>query len=207
MIQSQLASHIEIKYNPLGIPSTNVPSTGLVQLFSGIAQGVSKIQRIGDRIALKRLAMRCKVVCSTGGIFASADSYNVVRIILIRWLADDAVETPVLSKVLALPTGTTDYTIAPYNNDAGEKFIVIDDFVTVVFNTPTYTGTGVNVEAGYGHVRLFQREYMKFGEPHIEYTANATTGVGNLYMLAVSDSTVSPSPQLLYNLDVEYEDA
>lgn len=206
-VKAILGSKIESKYFISGYQNT-VSNAGTVVDLSLIGQGVGSAERTGDKVNLSRVSLIYQVNCSTGGAFASADAYNALRLILFRWKDDSGNYFPTVADILSLPAAHGDLVMAAYFLDQGENFHIVYDKVVTVFNSPVYTGTGVNVEAGANHSWCSgMMEVSNLGPRVIEFEGAGTTGSGKLFMLAVSDSTFTPHPNLTLTTQLKYTDA
>lgn len=206
-VKAILGSKIESKYFISGYQNT-VSNSGVITDLSSIAQGVGSVERTGDTVNLTRVSLIYQVNCSSGGAFASADSYNALRLILFRWKDDSGNYVPTVTDILSLPAAHGDLVMAVYNLNQGENFHIIYDKIVTVFNSPVYTGTGVNVEAGANHSWCSgMLDLSQLGPRVIEFEGAGTTGSGKLFMLAVSDSTFTPHPNLTLTTQLKYTDA
>jgi len=207
MVTGKLTENIETKFAILDSSGISVLTTGTITDLSTIGQGVTRDDRVGDRLRLKKLDWRCKVVASTGGLLASADAYDTVRVILFRWWDDTAVNPPLLGNILKQGASGTDYTVASLNADDAEQYSIISDECYVVYNTTVYNGSALAVEPGPGHVAFVKKSFTPPGDKHVTYVNNANTGVGHVFMLAISDSAFTPHPTMAYAMLLEYTDA
>lgn len=198
---------IETKYAILDSNSTSLVSTGTIVDLSTIGQGVTRDDRVGDRLKLKKLYWRIKIVASSGGLLVSADAFDTVRVILFRWWDDTAVNLPLLGNILKQGASGLDYTLASYNKDDKEQYTILSDNVYVVYNTTVYNGSALAVEPGPGHVASVVKTLDPRGDAHVYYNNNANTGVGHVFVLLVSDSAFTPHPTCAYALQLEYTDA
>lgn len=207
IVKGSLNDHIEPKAAILDSSGVSILTTATITDLTTIGQGVTRDDRVGDRLRLKALTWRSKIVASAGGLLASADSYDTVRIIVFRWWDDTAVNPPLLGNILKQGASGTDYTVASHNVDDKEQYTILMDETVVVYNSPTYNGSAISTEPGPGHVALQNRTFTKFGDPHVFFNNNANSGVGHVHVLYVSDSSFTPHPTMAYALLLEYEDA
>jgi hypothetical protein len=206
-VKGKLSENIETKFAILDSSGISALTTGTFVDLSTIGQGVTRDDRVGDRLVLKKLDWRCKIVASTGGLLASADAYDTVRVILFRWWDDTAVNTPLLGNILKQGASGTDYTVASLNKDDAEQYTLLSDDCYVVYNTTVYNGSALAVEPGPGHVAFVKKTIVPGGDKHVTYVNNANTGVGHVFMLVVSDSAFTPHPIISYAMLLEYTDA
>lgn len=207
IVVGKLNDHVEPKAAILDSSGVSILTTATITDLSTIGQGVTRDDRVGDRLQLIKLTWRNKIIASTGGLLASADAYDTVRVILFRWWDDSAVNPPLLGNILKQGAGGTDYTVASLNVDDKEQYTILMDETVVVYNTTVYNGTALTVEPGFGHVAIQNRTLPLRGDKHIYYNNNANTGVGHVYVLYVSDSAFTPHPTMAYALLLEYQDA
>lgn len=207
MVKGGFEQHVETKHAINDSAAADVLTTGTLADITLIGQGATQDTRVGDRILLKKLTLRAKMVASAGGLLVSADAYDTIRLIVFRWWGDNAVDVPGLSKILELGNNDTDYTVASHNQDDKEMFTIISDETFVVYNTTVYNGSALAVEPGPGHVAIVTKSLPIKGDKHVYYNVGANSGSGHLYLLSVSDSGFTPHPKLNFSMLLEYEDA
>lgn len=147
------------------------------------AQGDSDSTRSGDRITIKSLQIR--------GTLASADAYNIMRVIIFQYLGDDGVAVPTSGQVLeGTYFNTVNHVNAPYAKDyVGYKVIVLWDSTYVVDQDDVAKQFQLMLTAG---------NFKKKAKPFIQYQAGTSNGVGNLYMMVVSDSGAVTHPSISF---------
>lgn len=167
-----LNKKVEKKYfdtNNAGV-LTNVSA---LNKLTGVPQGTTDSQRVGDKLTLKNLQYTLQMVGS--------DSYNRFRITIIRWNRDDNADVPTSGRIYQ-NLGLTIH--SPFNFDSLRK----GDF-TVLHDKVYYTV--LNQSNALKDIK----KYIKVGSG-INFNAGGTTGEGHLYSVLTSDSGVAPHPAI-----------
>lgn len=160
--------------------------SGNVQDVSIIPQGDGDTERIGDNINAYSLSLRMDM--------SNADDTNLYRVVVFQWLAST---TPTPSDILT-DTSTVYACLSQYINDKvgkGKSALILYD-KTFALNAP-YSG-GVEHKVAYKKIKLRRRK--------IQYQTGGTTGVGKVYILAISDSAATSHPALLFDCRLHYTD-
>lgn len=159
--------------------------------LTATSQGDTDSTRSGDRITIKSLQLR--------GTLTVADTHNIMRIIIFQYLGDDAVAVPTSGQVLEAPYyGTYNHVNSPYAKDfVGYKTIVLWDS-TYVLNQDN--------QAKQFQIMLTAANFRKKAKPYIQYQGGTSNGVGNIYLMAVSDSGAATHPSLSFASRLRYID-
>lgn len=174
MIKSSMLKVMEPKSFDQGLTANpGNGGTSILQKCTTITQGDTDTSRDGDQLYVEWTEARYNVIVNT------TDVSNLVRVIVFCWHLDDGGQAPTAS--LILQSSTTP--LSSYNRDSVKErlFTVLNDGLHAVYS------------GGIGQISHHYRNQKKF---KITYTAGGTTGKNNVYVLAVSDSSVSPFPVL-----------
>jgi len=187
----------------------SVSSSGSIVSLSDVAQGDTYQTRDGDNLRLSKVNFNYKCLASAGGLFASSDDYNTVRVILFRWNVNSGATNPTVAHILTNQGSSTDLTIAPYTLNQDSAFHIVYDKTHLLYNTPVYDGTNLDTKAGPGHLAIAKKVFYgrKLGAKDIKYVNNTTSGFGKLYMLLVSDSAYLPSPSVNWQVQILFTDS
>lgn len=210
IVQSEISP--EMKNVIYEEPATSVTSAGyLVDITAGIAKGLEDYERVGDTIKLKEMLFNYEVLMGQSLIFTT-DTYNHVRIIVFRWYGQAGpAALPTIGDVLST-TGLVTNVFKQYNQqniDAGLLRICYDRSHEI-FSTPVYTGSvtqnfpGVDSTDGVMNKKL---SLKKLGKHDVNWSDNATYGSNHIFLLAISDSTVSPHPEFEWSSTIRYTDS
>lgn len=164
---------------------TTVTTSATIWALSLVTVGNTDLTRSGDRITIKSLQVK--------GTYSAGDTTNHLRVICFQYIADSGAAGPVASEVLQSSfVGSVNIINAPYAKDfAGYKTIILYD--------KTFSMTlGANADGGpaNGHFQfmLTSKDFKKGkANPMIQYQAGGTNGVGNIYLMAMSDSAGVPN--------------
>jgi len=162
---------------------SNVTSTATQTVtfnkVSTVGPGTGNAQRIGNKIHAKHISLR--------GTIILADTSNVVRVILFKWLMNDGSDAPGAAEIL---TETTD----PQSNLVPLKpsrFKVLKDQVF-------HLDTAHIVRTFIWKIKL---------EYDLTFDPSTNTGIGQLYYLILSDSGAVPNPAYDINTQLVYVDS
>lgn len=164
----------------------SIDTTGIIiPLSPSIPQGFTESNRIGDIIQLKHLYFRYSLTYG--------DAYNVVRVLLI-WQHGTPSTTPTLATFLDQgPSSAPDVYSMSYPFLHGNQYEVLMDRSDVVQNPYQQI---VDIA---GNVPINRR---------IVYQYNTTTSLsGELWLVMLSDSSLTPNVRGIFNVSVTYSDA
>lgn len=162
-----------------------VTNTGTILSFSAPAQGDGVLQRIGDQIQPYSFEI-------TYGI-TYADTTNYMRVLLVQWKPDTALEAPTVAEVFEASGVNPPFT--PIKQDNRHKMRVLYDVIHAVGSG----GTGCLVRK----VRLNQNQMLK----SIRFNEAAATGSNKIYAILLSDSGAIADPAFNYSTLLRYTDA
>lgn len=185
-----VGADIETKYSYSVTSPTAVSNTVFVGLLHSIPQGVTDVDRVGDRLKWGYKGhFKAQV--------AAGDSYNTVRLIIFQWKPNtpivSAATTPLASSILLVgPSGSID-TLSLYNHDQRQLYHILYDknhtmvgnaaLGTITLNTPT-SNSVINFRGSY-----------KPKNHQVQYVGGSTTvGTNLIFYLYVSDSSINPAP-------------
>jgi len=183
-INRTLRENQETKFFDIVSNATGVPGSGTVVQLNPIVQGINESQRIGS--AIKPISLRGKF-----GV-VGVDNVNAVRILIVQWNDDDAIFGPTLARIFQDPINSPWLGTLNENNMTGGMFTVkYDRLFTTSLN-------GQNAFSVNFHTKKLRK---------VDYLGSATTGYGNLYLIAVSDSAIAGHPTLAYQMRLSYTDS
>lgn len=149
-----------------------ITTTVAFNQVSAVPQGDTDLSRDGDELIIKSLHWNWA--------FVGADATNRMRIMVIQWHGDGASNPPVASDIFQVDTTTGHF--GQLRKDTSSLFSVLyDRFLT----TDTY--------AMIKHSQV--NMYKKFRKK-ISYISGSTNGMGQLYTVAVSDSSGIAHPSI-----------
>lgn len=182
----------EIKRYDYSVGLTNVDAAGTI--FNGVglpAQGTTSVTRIGNII--KHHAIECNLQIAGN----STDVYNTVRLIFFRWHENDSEDPVSVAKVLNLDGTSPFLSQINWDNVKAKKFTIMKD--------KTYTLSSLS-ESFYRNDRWVFRG-KRLGQKRQAFQADASQNSNNnCFLLAISDSAVTPYPQLRFLSRLQYAD-
>lgn len=186
IVQAQLAPVIEKKHKDTSISVSNASTFNQYLNLTAITQGDSDTTRDGDRVTIDSIQLRFKLQC--------IDSTNVQRLVLVQWHEDTVLANAALSTILQYSSSIPNDIYSPYQIDKNSKFKVLWDRTFTQVLTQESDQISVNVFINKG----FKKE--------IQFTNAASSGVGHIFLLYVSDSTVTAHPTIQGWARVRYYD-
>lgn len=182
-VKAVIASKNEEKYFDLkfSLTSTDVYNPSITQL-SGIAQGVSDSQRVGDSVKPTSLDIRGNIYASVNGALG-----QTIRIIVFQWRPSLGSYAPSLSAILNNGSTTDGY--QPFyqlNRDTRSQYKILADRTYMLLGSTYASGQQTSLAGKYVHLK------MKLKQPKIQWQAASTTNQMNgLYMVILSDTGVT----------------
>lgn len=150
------------------------------QVFSclnGLAQGVTNVNRIGDKIQLTSFQVR--------GIVTAGDSYNFMRFILFQWASDANTASPIVTDVLdgaAISSGSG--ITAPYNMETSGTYKVIKDKVYYV-------------DQDNNQAKFFKFKTRKISQKMLKFSPSGNRPFkGEMFVIVISDSSAATHPSI-----------
>lgn len=157
--------------------SSGIDSTMQSIDLTSISNGTTSSSRVGSQIRLKKLNLNW--------VSAIGDSTNLIRVAIVFWKPNDAVDVPQQSEVFQ-----TSGCLAPYLKLNPSRFKLVKDFL-LIFDTYH------PVQKGEIEIKLDQL---------VSYVPGLDTGMNHLYLLVFSDSGGVPNPTFEFNSSVEFVD-
>lgn len=177
IVKQVLASNEEKKFALFSFGAT-VDSTMQVLDLTNISNGTTVSTRVGAQIRLKKLHVKWNAIVG--------DSTNLLRVTVIYWKPNNAVDVPQASEVYQT-TGV----LAPLLKLNPNRFKAISDFLIPM---DTYSPHKK------GEFDLDTNEL-------VSYAPGLDTGMNHLYLCVQSDSGGVPNPTFNFVGSVDYTDA
>ena len=214
-VKAQLRRLAEQKYAVVQQTDALTNTAQVYGLTGDIEPGNTSSTRVGDKITLNSIEIRGRVTIDSTDPAASI-SISTVRMVVFKWY-DDA--PPVYGDVFETnDTEGTSLTLAvhaPYNSDRKvkrkvllDKLYTVQRGVTSVWNATTgQTQSILAPEMGSRVCFTHYIDLKKKGDRvrNVNYGAGSTDGVGNIYMLALSDANTN-GPSMTFIARANYTD-
>ena len=213
----KLAKSEEKKWYDISKPSTAVPLAGTVQpllalnVWGGTDNTARQNEREGQSINLTSYKIQGQVYIDQG--FASPDSNNKVRIMLVQ-MTDDSIIQPALTDILEDPTG--DQAVYSFYKIKGQRrFKVHYDKLFNLQNVGQYFANASGSAAVSTATEGFRKEFrinMKVPKSglKVSYAQGSISGngpvVNGLFLIAYSDSGVISHPAMFYRSRMRFLD-
>lgn len=124
-----------------------------------------------------------------------ADTYNRIRVIFFQWLEDDTSNPPTMADILRFEAADAhqyNSQLQIQNFSTGSRYKILKDFViTLDVDKPTAN-----------YILKFKKHKLK----DIYFTDGQTTGWNHLYLLLISDSTITAHPLVTVQTRLRFTD-
>lgn len=186
-----LIRRVEPKYLDVLSIANNIGAGGTLFSLSLVPQGDQQLQRVGDFIQPLKLIMNFSMYV------VNADIVTTTRMIFFRWLPSTALVVPVIASILESPAAANVLSHYNFQNQDNYQVLLEKQFQSAgVVAAPTTSSsigrTGWSIPLG--------------RKPEIEFALGATSASNHLYMLVLSDSSVTPFPILNFSTRLYFED-
>lgn len=164
--------------------SSDIPT---ISKWFAVPQGTGQAARIGNEIQASHMELRYSL--------ASADTFNILRVIVFQWREDDATVGPVYTDILYRPSTSVSWHNALYNYDQRESYKILYDKRHFVDADNQAKDTFVSTKIKVPHKKI------------IFNGSGATDGKNMIYVLFVSDSALAGHPGFMNQARLYYRDA
>lgn len=180
--------NVEHKYYDTNFSLTPQPTA--IQLLTDINQSDTDTGRDGDKLRMMTLKWRAQVF--------NADATNVVRMILFQWHPSTDLILPSPAQILQDPNNYN----SMYNHDRGSNYSIFYDRI-IKLNNVNQPNVIIN-----GECKLFSKYgRLKYVRQNLKFVNSSVQGQDHLWLVLVSDSTVSPSPNFSATFRLSYTDS
>lgn len=183
-VQNVILSTAEKKTFIISAEDAAVSSTMSTFSLTPLAEGTDSDDREGNEVYPLYLSIH--------GYMRGSDSYNFMRLLLIQWFPDSLIDTPGAGEIFQSTVDQHHQMFGPLNTLAvNKKFRVLWTKRIQLVNDATAIGElGRNK---FFNVNINCRKKLKYKKIIFDGTGTID-GRGKLYLLAVSDSTVTSHP-------------
>lgn len=205
-VKNLIHRNIEVKSVCSFDPSTGFSYTGgfgtgfLVDPITLPALGTGYNQRAGAEIIPTELNFNYIIKCG--------DVYNLTRVLLIQWMDDAVLDAPTASEIFDPNSYSgAQQVIGQFLWPDRSKFKVLYDSLSTLVGSVVGTPSASN-PAGPTSVR--DHKVTVFGKKMRRIIGTTTIGgnyIGALYVVAISDSAITPNPTISWTARLKYRDA
>lgn len=186
-VKKQIRKDIETKYADTQW-NIGIPGAGTITDLTNIAQGVSDLERVGDKISLRGLRLKM-------GVFSSNNADPAIcRITVFQWHPDTAFSLPTVGKLFTY-TAAPDIVYSPFVHDQANQFQILFDKVVI-------TQTNTQIE----HVKIMRKVNMKYAKKAVHYSGGGVTGSEKLY-ISIQTNSPTTNPGVFGFTRLYYDDA
>lgn len=150
-------------------------ATALLNSWSAVSQGVSSIERVGQKIQPAKFEAHVNL-----GLSAGLTGGRFVRVLFFQWFEDDNVLIPTAVDILQDTASGAELVNSPFKRTARRLFKILYDNTFVLYDAAPAKRTIVSRS----HSQMTPITYSNDG--------TAIGGVSQIYSLVCSDSPVSP---------------
>jgi hypothetical protein len=183
----------DLKYLDTLSIANSVGAGGTLFQLSTIQQGVGQSQRLGD------FAQPMKLLFNFSLYTVNSDIVTTIRLIFFRWVPSTTLIVPVVGDILEAAASSN--VLSHLNFQLQKNYVVLWDKqfqASGIAAAPTvnsnFGGTGVVIPIGQGR-------------SGIDFTLASSFGINHVYLLAISDSALTPFPILNFSSRLYYEDS
>lgn len=194
-VQNVILSTAEKKVLTTDVQLSNISSTMSSFSLTPISEGVNPNHREGNEVYPTYLTLH--------GYWRCNDNYNFMRLILVQWFPDTAISIPTAGEIFNSTLDQHSQMFGPLNTSKVNKVFRVLWTRRMMASDTTENPTINRLRTIDFNINL--RKKLKYKK--IIY--NSTTvidGRGKLYLLAVSDSTVTGHPDLSFVSKVSFRD-
>lgn len=214
-VKKIVGRRIEKKYHYVDIAGSISGGTTLA-LLTGVEMGTQSDQRIGQTITVTEINLRYSVAEPTSEFvpYVDHDPYNTCRVIVFKWLVDSDITTPTIGDILHIPSAAPSV-FAHYNLEGASKYRICYDKTHTIGCIPVGVTSGGSIVADLAsysgsvkaaHVKIVGKRLHGKRVDLIGESPSDTDGYGHYYLLALSDSTFSPDPEIVGVSNVVFQD-
>lgn len=167
--------------------SSYLDAGSIVPMFNIVEGDQPYGERQGDKITPTALKLKYS--------WQAGDANNIVRLMIVQWKGDDNVNPPtVLNEIVDVSTqGTQNFPNTQPWFLGNKNFSLVYDSGVIALNDTASNGTIAR------NVNIYGKRLSK-----VQYSTGAR-GWNNFYIVAMSDSSVAPHPQLRLQAQLEYD--
>ena len=214
-VKAQLRRLAEQKYNVVqytALPVTVTPQ--VYPLTDQITDGTTARQRIGDKITVSSIELRGRISIDT--VDPTYPNLASVRMVVVKWYDDSTPTYAEVFETIDWDDNPIDPLMhAPYNSDLKvkrkvllDKVYTLNRGVAAVYNSNTNTIVSSlypepNTRATFNCYIDLKKKGDKVR--NINYGAGSTDGVGNFFVLVISDVNAN-GPVISFNSKVNFTD-
>lgn len=189
--RQSIIKSIELKYFDINSIANSIGAGATLFPIDAIPQGVGQSSRVSDFVSTRKVILNYSLYC------VNSDIVTTIRIILFRWLPSTSLAFPLVADILESPVSIN--TLSHYNYQRQAEYDILWERQFRAAGIPTAPTTTSN----YGQTGL-ELPVGRF--PDQEFSLGATTGTGQLFFLAISDSALTPFPIWNFSVRTYYED-
>jgi len=180
----------ELKVFDTAISVTTPTTTAFLFNCFTPSQGVALNQRTGDIVYVKNVEM--VYTCNA----ANADLFSSLRVMLFQWRPNAGLIAPVSSDILQVSAdGIYAFLDVPF----GDQYHVFYDHLHCFAGLAAAPTSSTNQ----GMHRVFSPGSFT---PKVNFGFSLTTAANSIWLLAVSDSAIAPTPNLSFKARISFEE-
>lgn len=203
--RSALNRQVEMKsYNRTFDWNLTSSQSSHVTDICNMVQGTQIGQRVGNKVTLK--AARVIYQWELPATGWTGDYYNTVRVMMFQWKLSGTATVPTFSEITH--SATANAFLKSVDVEQRKNVVLLYD-KTVRLVAPTAANSTANYRI-YNGAHYFRDDIkldLRYCAKDVRFDSDAeSTGDNHIFIVAVSDSTVSPHPQVFFHSEVMYTD-
>jgi len=184
-------SHTIPKYIDFSTFDQSITGGGTVYALSVIPQGNGQSQRVANTVKLKKLVFNFSIY------MANTDIVTTSRLIFFRWMPSNVSTAPTVASILQNPSVAQVFSHLDFENQQQYE---------ILWDKTFHQSGGASTPSSTSNIGKFNLVIPLWSNPLINFGNAVTTGTESLYLLSISDSSLTPFPELSFNLRVYYDD-
>jgi hypothetical protein len=185
-----LRSLVEPKYFDTLSVANSIGSGGTIFPLCGIPQGDSQSSRVGDFVSPLEMLFNFSLYT------VNTDIITTVRLIWFKWRPSTATTTITVASILEAPSSSN--VLSHFNFQLQQQYQVLHERQFACSGTTT----NPTVNSNFGATGL----PIPIGGQSMEYSLGSVNGTNQFFLLAISDSALTPFPILNFSNRLYYED-
>jgi len=188
VVRKALKDMAEEKFIDITLATLSITDTAVITDLFPVTEGTGREQRIGDKCSLRKVMLTYSLQPR------DATLAQMVRIMLVQWKADTAIDTLQLNKVIS--DTSVNRVLSQYSHAMRAKFNILYD---VIHTVPRITAEG--------EARRIARRVVRIPpSKKVQFNRSATTGKNKIFLIIVADLDATTDVNIDVNARITFVD-